>query len=91
MKKLALGIDIGGTNTKFGFVDKDGKTYGENSFPTNDDVPFDEYMLELVHQINTEKEKIDFEFDLIGAGIGAPNGNYLRGTIEYPTNLIGKV
>ncbi len=87
MKQLALGIDIGGTNTKFGFVDKEGNSLGENSFPTNDDVPFDEYLEELVRHVITERDKIKFDFELIGAGIGAPNGNYLRGTIEYPTNL----
>lgn len=34
MKKVALGIDIGGTGTKYGFVDKEGKIYCESSIPT---------------------------------------------------------
>jgi len=87
MKNLALGIDIGGTNTKFGFVDQDGNSFGENSFPTNDDLPFTEYIAEMADHIYKAKEFLDFECELIGAGVGAPNGNYYRGTIEYPPNL----
>lgn len=87
MKEFALGIDIGGTNTKFGFVNQQGKIFGERSIPTNDDVPFEEYLKDLHKQIEDSRKSIDFEFDLIGVGIGAPNGNYLKGTIEYPPNL----
>jgi glucokinase len=32
--EVTLGIDIGGTNTVFGFVDKDGKCIVESSIPT---------------------------------------------------------
>ncbi|MCH7512952.1 MAG: ROK family protein [Bacteroidetes bacterium] len=87
MKKLALGIDIGGTNTKFGFVDEEGNEYAENSFPTNDDRSFDDFLIQLDEEIKKAEKEINFLFELIGIGIGAPNGNYLRGTIEYPTNL----
>lgn len=87
MKKLVLGIDIGGTNTKFGFVDREGNMFGEDSFPTNDNQEFDDYMAETAQHIKNAMEKLDFEYELIGAGVGAPNGNYLRGTIEYPVNL----
>jgi len=87
MKQLVLGIDIGGTNTKFGFVDREGNMFGEDRFPTNDEQDFPDYVAEMAHHVETAKAKLDFEFDLIGAGVGAPNGNYLRGTIEYPVNL----
>jgi len=87
MKKLVLGIDIGGTNTKFGFVDREGNMLGEDSFPTNDNQEFEDYVAEMAQHIKNAMEKLDFEYDLIGAGVGAPNGNYLRGTIEYPVNL----
>ena len=87
MKKLALGIDIGGTNTKFGFVDAEGNTYAEKFFETNDDRSFDDFINQLNDEIISAKKDVDFQFELIGIGIGAPNGNYLRGTIEYPPNL----
>jgi len=87
MKKLALGIDIGGTNTKFGFVDTEGNTYAEKSFETNDDRSIDDFTNQLNDEIISAKKDVDFQFELIGIGIGAPNGNYLRGTIEYPPNL----
>ena len=87
MKKLVLGIDIGGTNTKFGFVDRAGNMFEEGSFPTNDNQKFEDYVAEMANHVRKAKEKLDFEHELIGAGVGAPNGNYLRGTIEYPVNL----
>lgn len=87
MKELAIGIDIGGTNTKYGFVDEAGEMFGEGSFPTNDEIPFQSYIEEMADHLRSAYKTIDFESKLIGAGVGAPNGNYLRGTIEYPTNL----
>ena len=87
MKKVAIGIDIGGTNTKFGFVDSDGETFGERSMPTDDDGSFEEYLAQVHDQIEDARKSLEFEPELIGIGIGAPNGNYLKGTIEYPPNL----
>jgi len=87
MKQVAIGIDIGGTNTKFGFVDSEGETYGETIIPTDDERSFDEYTRTLYHKIEEAREGLEFEIDLLGLGVGAPNGNYLRGTIEYPPNL----
>lgn len=87
MKKVAIGIDIGGTNTKFGFVDADGEAFGEKSIPTDDDGSFDDYLKQLNGEIEKTRGELDFEPEVIGIGIGAPNGNYLKGTIEYPPNL----
>ena len=66
MKKLALGIDIGGTNTKFGFVDAEGNTYAEKSFETNDDRSFDDFINQLNDEIISAKKDVDFQFELIG-------------------------
>ena len=87
MKKLALGIDIGGTNTKFGFVDRDGNIYGESSSPTAGYPEFDDYLAMLIEQIEKSKNALDFDVDIVGVGIGAPNGNYYHGTIEDAPNL----
>jgi len=87
MKDLAIGIDIGGTNTKFGFVDREGNIYGESSSPTSGYPNFDDYLAQLHKQIDAAKAFLEFESKIIGVGIGAPNGNYYRGTIEDAPNL----
>lgn len=89
MKDVALGIDIGGTNTKFGFVDSLGNLYGETSIstvktPAGDIAAFLKYLYE---EIETLKRQISEELNIVGVGIGAPNGNYFTGTIEYAPNL----
>jgi glucokinase len=87
MKELVLGIDIGGTNTKFGFVDKGGNVYGESSSPTWGYPEFDDYLAQLHKQIDAAKAFIGLESKIVGVGIGAPNGNFFQGTIEEAPNL----
>ena len=87
MKELVLGIDIGGTNTKFGFVDIDGNVFGESTSPTKGYPEFDDYLSQLHKQIDAAKAFIGIESKIVGVGIGAPNGNYYQGTIEQAPNL----
>jgi glucokinase len=87
MKDLVLGIDIGGTNTKFGFVDKEGNVYGESTSPTKGYPEFDDYLEQLHKQVDAAKAFIGVESNILGVGIGAPNGNYYQGTIEEAPNL----
>jgi glucokinase len=87
MKDLVLGIDIGGTNTKFGFVDKEGNVYGESSSPTWGYPEFDDYLAQLHKQVDAAKAFIGIESEIVGVGIGAPNGNFYNGTIEEAPNL----
>ncbi|MEQ9441253.1 MAG: ROK family protein [Cyclobacteriaceae bacterium] len=89
MKDVALGIDIGGTNTKFGFVDHDGHMYGETSVSTIKTAPGDveAYLKYVYEEIEKLRDTIDEELNIVGCGIGAPNGNYFTGTIEYAPNL----
>jgi glucokinase len=84
---VALGVDIGGTNTVFGFVDRNGKCFAESSIPTNSNEPADKLFARLhskVEEILTEHKN---DLNLIGIGIGAPNANYYKGTVEMPPNL----
>lgn len=82
-KEYTLGIDIGGTNTVFGIVDRDGKLYYESSVSTKSaKEPF-----QLVDQIFEIISTTDFYSQLIGIGVGAPNGNYYSGNIEFAPNL----
>jgi glucokinase len=82
-QQYSLGIDIGGTGIEYGLVTRDGKVIYEKDYPTRDfDQPED-----LVQKIFND-EKIQLELDkIIGIGIGAPNGNYFNGTIEFAPNL----
>ncbi|MFP4091074.1 MAG: ROK family protein [Cyclobacteriaceae bacterium] len=89
MKEVALGIDIGGTNTKFGFVDKEGNLYGETSISTVKTPAGDveAYLKYLYDEIEILRGTVKDELKVVGVGIGAPNGNYFTGTIEYAPNL----
>lgn len=88
MKQLAVGIDIGGTNSVYGLVDRDGTMFGEGVLPTRKYPDFDQYLEELYIGIQDLLKQLDFEHELVGIGIGAPNGNYYNGTIEYAANLV---
>ncbi|MGE5683265.1 MAG: ROK family protein [Bacillota bacterium] len=84
---VTLGIDIGGTNTVFGFVDKEGNLIAESSIPTNSNEKAD-FLFERLHlDVNRLYDGIKDRYNLIGIGIGAPNANYYKGTVEQPPNL----
>lgn len=81
--KLAIGIDIGGTNAKFGIMDRDGNIVAQSRIKTQQ---FKDYQ-SFISMLKSEIEKIHSLEDVIGVGVGAPNANYYNGTIEYPPNL----
>lgn len=85
--EVALGIDIGGTNTKFGFVDRAGNFIAEDMIPTGRKEDIRDYLKDLCLATRLVWDRIRDSVLLIGIGIGAPNGNYYRGTIEYAPNL----
>ncbi len=87
MRKVGIGIDIGGTNTQIGFVDEDGKVFLETTMSTLLGETFEEYLEELYNVIETAKAESKEKFDIIGIGVGAPNGNFYKGTIEFAPNL----
>lgn len=87
MKEITLGIDIGGTFTKYGFVDKNGECIKDGSINTTENPEIHEYQERLANTIKSELNKLGDSFKLVGVGIGAPNGNYYTGTIEYAPNL----
>lgn len=86
-KQVALGIDIGGTNTAFGFIDKEGNYMAEGNISTNNHEDINDYLKELHMEIEKVLDTIRNEVELTGIGIGAPCGNYLQGTIEHASNL----
>ena len=87
MKEFVIGIDIGGTFTKTGFVDRDGNIHLENSTPTDPYDTVEEYLKNLVSQLKNAEKKLENPYQIVGIGIGAPNGNFHKGTIELASNL----
>ncbi len=87
MKKVALGIDIGGTNTVFGFIDSEGACLGTGNIPTQTHEDFNDYLKELFDAVEQKKSENSEELEIIGVGIGAPNASYYTGTIENAANL----
>lgn len=87
MKKVVAGIDIGGTFTKLGIVDQEGKVYAETSISTDTHEDIDTYMEHLARAVRKLLGEQEGKLELAGIGIGAPNGNYYRGVIEYAPNL----
>lgn len=90
MKKVAIGIDIGGTNTAIGVVDAEGNVLVKDniSTPTHGDV--DLYITDLsnaVKELIKSVKLLNADTEVLGIGIGAPNGNYYNGTIEHAPNL----
>jgi glucokinase len=85
-KKLVVGIDLGGTNTKFGMVDRIGNIYVEENISTPFYSDFDDYINALKDVIIRLESSVE-SADIIGIGIGAPNGNHNTGAIAFAANL----
>lgn len=86
-KKVVLGVDIGGTNTKFGIVDSKGRCLASASMPTDSHLPAKNFFRRLHQNSNSLFRDLKAGNELAGIGIGAPNANYHKGTIEHPPNL----
>lgn len=87
MEKLVVGIDIGGTNTAYGLVGESGKIYAEGRLSTQKYPDIEQFQDELFMGIRDLVRKMECECEIIGVGIGAPNANYYKGTIEAAANL----
>ncbi len=86
MKEIAVGIDIGGTNTKYGLVEKSGNILEQGSIPTVAEGNVSDFIKILKDELSPVIEKHN-DFTVKGVGIGAPNANYYKGTIEYAPNI----
>lgn len=87
MKKVALGVDIGGTNTDFAFVDREGKILIEDRISTRNFKEAEVFVAALNEKIKLAQKKLEEGTRVIGIGIGAPMGNINKGTIEHAADL----
>jgi glucokinase len=85
-REVAIGIDIGGTNTAFGLVDREGNCLLDGTIPTAGYTEPDAYVAAVHAQLKDLLSRLP-GITLSGVGIGAPNGNYYNGTIEFAPNL----
>ena len=85
--QLAIGIDIGGTNTVFGIVDARGAILYRGAIATKQYDTIEKFIDALYIAILPAIESSGGIERIKGIGIGAPNGNYYNGTIEYAPNL----
>lgn len=86
MKKFVLGIDVGGTSAKFGLVNIDGEVFHEGAVTTTGTTDVNQ-VLKPIHEAISKVLSANSDYELMAAGIGAPNGNYYTGTIEFAPNL----
>lgn len=86
-KPYAIGIDIGGTNTVFGVVDKRGHIICQNSIKTATYKEVNDYVASLAEALQTIIEQVGGKDQIKGVGVGAPNGNFFSGCIEFAPNL----
>ena len=85
-KSISLGIDIGGTNTIYGFIESGGTIVYHEEIPTHGSMP----VMDLIDRIDQRASSFlseNIDYTLKGIGIGAPNGNHYTGMIQDPPNL----
>lgn len=87
MKEAAVGIDIGGTNTLIGVVDKNGNLLGTEALATSKYDIIEDFIYALAEKVKSLSAGLDKEYQIKGIGIGAPNGNCKRASIENAPNL----
>jgi len=86
-KQVAVGIDIGGTNTAIGIVDREGNILAEGHTPTLTNIDIKEYLDVLAKTIRETVEDAGNDLEVMGIGVGAPSSNYYTGEIVGAANL----
>lgn len=87
LEPLAIGIDIGGTGTKFGIVDRNGNVLFSSEISTRKHKHVETFIDELYQALSALIQNAGGSGRIRGIGVGAPNGNYYTGTVEYAPNL----
>ena len=86
-KPYVVGMDIGGTNTVFGVVDSRGNVLASDSVKTQQYDNIDDYVDAVCKKLLPLLSQFGGAEKIKGMGVGAPNGNYYSGTIEFAPNL----
>ena len=86
-KSLVIGLDLGGTNSVFGIIDREGKVLTTTSIKTQGYQNVESYVEDSVKSVMQIVEQVGGMEKINAMGIGAPGGNYYNGTIEQAANL----
>jgi glucokinase len=86
-KPYVLGVDMGGTNTAFGIVDRRGEILFKGSMSTLGYNTGKDYVNDLGSAINDLIAVNDLQNKVKGIGMGVPNGNMNDGTVEKAANI----
>ena len=86
-QKLAIGIDLGGTTTKFGIIDVDGNILEQGRIQTASEKAVNYFVDDLYDKLQPMIDRVGGKNAFVGIGMGAPNGNLYTGNIEYAANL----
>jgi len=87
LEPLAIGIDIGGTGTKFGIVDRIGNVLFTGDLSTKKHKKIETFIDELFEKLYALIQTVGGSGRIRGIGVGAPNGNFYTGTVDYAPNL----
>ena len=87
IKPYVIGLDLGGTNSVFGIVDSRGDIKATTAIKTQGYETVDEYVEASVEALKIIIDQVGGIEKIKAMGIGAPNGNYYTGTIEFAPNL----
>jgi len=86
-KPFVIGLDLGGTNSVFGIVDQRGQVLATNSIKTQSYKIVEDFVEAGYEAMKPIVAKVGGIGQIKAMGIGAPNGNFYRGTIENAPNL----
>lgn len=87
MKPYVIGLDLGGTNSVFGVVDSRGEIKATTAIKTQGYNTVEEYVNASMDALNIIIDQVGGIDKIKAMGIGAPNANYYKGTIENAPNL----
>ena len=87
LKPYVIGLDLGGTNSVFGIVDSRGEIKATTAIKTQGYDKVEDYVDASVHALQVIIDQVGGIENIKAMGIGAPNGNYYNGTIEFAPNL----
>ena len=86
-KPYVIGMDMGGTNTVFGIVDTRGNVVSKSAVKTSTHLDVNLYIEDIYVELSKLIEAVGGIDKIKGIGVGAPNGNYYTGNIEFAPNL----
>ena len=88
IKPYVIGLDLGGTNSVFGIVDSRGEIKATTVIKTQGYETAEAYVAAAVEALHIIIDQVGGIDKIKAMGIGAPNANYYKGTIEHAPNIV---